>query len=48
MNDPERLVGTFLLGLDQLLVSTVDGELLVRLAGVPEELAASLVTHIGC
>ena len=43
MNESRRLVGTFLLGLDPLLVSTVDGELVVRLGGVPEELAAPLV-----
>lgn len=39
MNDPRRLVGTYLLGLEPLLVSTVDAKHLVRLGGVPEELA---------
>ena len=34
MNDPQRLVGILLLGLDPLLVSTVDGELVFRLGGV--------------
>jgi hypothetical protein len=43
MNDASRLVGTYLLGLEPLLVSAVDGELFIRLAGVPEELAARLV-----
>src|SRR5688500_9718408 len=43
MNEPQRLVGTYLLGLEPLLVSTVGPELLVRLGGVPEELAARLV-----
>jgi hypothetical protein len=40
---PRRLVGTYLLGLEPMLVSLVDGEVLIRLEGVPEGLASGLV-----
>lgn len=43
MSDSQRLAGTYLLGLEPMLVSMVGGEILVRLDGVPEELAARLV-----
>jgi hypothetical protein len=43
MKDPSRLVGTYLLGLEPLLVSAVDEDVFIRLAGVPEELAARLI-----
>ncbi|MEX0698945.1 MAG: hypothetical protein WD354_04355, partial [Acidimicrobiia bacterium] len=43
MNEPQRLAGTYLLGLEPMLVSIVDGEILLRLDGVPEEFAARLV-----
>jgi hypothetical protein len=43
MSGLQRLVGTYLLGLEPMLVSLVDGEVLIRLEGVPEELAAGLV-----
>ncbi len=43
MSSPQRLVGTYLLGLEPMLVSVVDDRVLVRLEGVPEELAAGLV-----
>lgn len=42
MSGLQRLVGTYLLGLEPMLVSLVDGEVLIRLEGVPEELAAGL------
>ena len=40
MNDPHRLVGTYLLGLEPMLVSVEAGEIRLRLTGVPEDLAA--------
>lgn len=43
MSDRQRLVGTYLLGFEPIRVSVVDGRLLIRLEGVPEELAAGLV-----
>lgn len=43
MSNPQRLVGTYLLGFEPILVSVVDGEVLIRFEGVPEELAAGLV-----
>ncbi|HKY46653.1 MAG TPA: hypothetical protein VJQ79_01605 [Acidimicrobiia bacterium] len=43
MSDRQRLVGTYLLGFEALRVSVVDGKLLIRLEGVPEELAAGLI-----
>lgn len=43
MSSPQRHAGTYLLGFEPLLVSVVDGEVLMRLEGVPEDLAARLV-----
>jgi hypothetical protein len=43
MSNPQRLIGTYLLGFEPILVSVVDGEVLIRFEGVPEELAAGLV-----
>jgi hypothetical protein len=43
MSGLQRLVGTYLLGFEPLLVSVVDGEARIRFEGVPEELAAGLV-----
>ena len=43
MSSPQRLVGTYLLGLEPMLVSLENEEILVRLDGVPEDLAARLV-----
>ena len=43
MNDPHRLAGTYLLGLEPMFVSVVDGDILLRLDGVPKEFGARLV-----
>lgn len=43
MSDRPRLVGTYLMGFEPIRVSVVQGEFLIRLEGVLEELAAGLV-----
>ena len=43
MSGLQRLVGTYLIGLEPMLISLIDGEVLLRLEGVPEDLAAGLV-----
>jgi len=43
MSSPQRLVGTYLLGFEPILVSVVEGTARIRFEGVPEELAAGLV-----
>ena len=43
MSDFQRLPGTYLLGLEPMLVSVDGEEIRLRLTGVPEELAARLV-----
>jgi hypothetical protein len=43
MSSSQRLVGTYLLGFEPILVSVVDGPVLVRFEGVPKELATGLV-----
>ncbi len=45
MNDPQRLAGTYSLGLEPIYVSIVDDELRLRLTGTPEHLAARLVSR---
>jgi hypothetical protein len=43
VNDLGRLTGTYLLGLEPMLITVADGDLRFRLGGVPEGLAARLV-----